>query len=181
MQWRKLREKMRATRAAKAAAVAAASERRALAEHEDVVDPESPAASPAPAVSMPAASSAGGGGRRGKRRFTGAKKDPASIRGAARFIEKGVRLICSECDTEEASEWRISKVNPDRPVCKTCYYRQVRRASHSLASIVRNLSALSVFVTDSYITILHRLPPQKATAPTAGSPVRIQATCARRG
>jgi hypothetical protein len=40
----------------------------------------------------------------------------------------GVPLICSECDAEETSRWCGSKADPNKPVCKTCYERQVRRA-----------------------------------------------------
>jgi hypothetical protein len=185
VQWGTFREKRNARRAAKAAAEAAASERRALADHEsvgvgatraapgsasdDVADPEPAAAPPTPVVSP-----AGGGGRRGKR-FTGAKKDPTTVRGAARFIAMGVPLICSECDAEEASRWHGSKADPNKPVCNICSNRQVRRASHSLASIVCILSALPVFVTDAYVMFLHSSPPPAATAPAAGSPVRTRA------
>ena len=185
MQWGTFREKRNARRAAKAAAEAAASERRALADHEsvgvgatraapgsasdDVADPEPAAPPPTPVVSP-----AGGGGRRG-RRFTGTKKDPTTVTGAARFIAMGVPLICSDCDAEETCQWNGSKADPNKPVCYPCYYRQVRRASNSLASIVCILSALPVFVTDAYIMFLHSSPPPVGTAPAAGSPVRTRA------
>ena len=185
MQWGTFREKRNARRAAKAAAEAAASERRSLADHEsvgvgatraapgsasdDVADPEPAAPPPTPVVSP-----AGGGGRRGKR-FTGAKKDPTTVTGAARFIALGVPLICSDCDAEETSRWNGSKADPNKPVCNPCYSRQVRRASHSLASIVCILSALPVFVTDAYVMFLHSSPPPAATAPAARSPVRTRA------
>ena len=85
-------------------------------------------------ASDPAAPPAGDGTRRGKRkRFNGKKKDPTSVRGARMFIELGVPLICSECDAEETSRWAGGKADPNKPVCKICYERQVRRASHSLA------------------------------------------------
>jgi hypothetical protein len=84
-------------------------------------------------------------------------------------------LICSECDAEEASRWHGSKADPNKPVCNICSNRQVRRASHSLASIVCILSALPVFVTDAYVMFLHSSPPPAATAPAAGSPVRTRA------
>ena len=189
--WRNLREKLRATREAKASAAAAASERRALAEYgsvgvgathgapgsasDDVADPEPSAAPPTPAVSP-----AGGGARRGKR-FTGKKRDPATIKGAAKFIALGVPLICSECDTKETSRWTASKADPNKPVCRSCSNHQVRRAFRSLASIVCILSAVPVFVTDAYGICLHSSPPPAATAPNAGSPVRTRAICARRG
>ena len=185
MQWGTFREKRNARRAAKAAAEAAASERRSLADHEsvgvgatraapgsasdDVADPEPAAPPPTPVVSP-----AGGGGRRG-RRFTGTKKDPTTVTGAARFIALGVPLICSECDAEETCRWYGSKADPNKPVCNTCSNRQVRRAYHSLASIVCILSALPVFVTDVNVMFLHSAPPLAATAPAAGSPVRTRA------
>jgi hypothetical protein len=84
-------------------------------------------------------------------------------------------LICSECDAEEASRWHGSKADPNKPVCNICSNRQVRRASHSLASIVCILSALPVFVTDAYVMFLHSSPPPAATAPSARSPVRTRA------
>jgi hypothetical protein len=93
----------------------------------------------------------------------------------------GVPLICSECDAEEASQWLGNKADPNKPVCRTCSERQVRRASHSLASIVCILSALPVFVTDAYVMFLHSSPLLAATAPAAGSPVRTRARCASRG
>jgi hypothetical protein len=126
---------------------------------DDVADPEPAAAPPTPVVSP-----TGGGGRRG-RRFTGAKKDPTTVRGAARFIALGVPLICSDCDAEETSQWCGSKADANKPVCKTCYTSQVRRAYHSLASIVCILSALPVFVTDVTSCSLHSSPPPAATAP----------------
>jgi hypothetical protein len=119
--------------------------------------------------------------RRRGRRFTGAKKDPKSVRGAARFIALGVPLICSDCDAEETSQWSSSKAAPNKPVCRICSNRQVRRASHSLASIVCILRALPVFVTDAYVMLLHSSPPPAATAPAAGSPVRTRAICSSRG
>ena len=142
---------------------------------DDVADPEPSAAPPTPAVSP-----AGGGARRGKR-FTGKKRDPATIKGAAKFIALGVPLICSECDTKETSRWTASKADPNKPVCRACYQRQVRRAFRFLASIVCILSAIPVFVTDAYGICLHSSPPPAATAPTAGSPVRTRPICARRG
>jgi len=191
VQWGTFREKRNARRAAKAAAEAAANERRALADHEsvgvgatraapgsasdDVADPEPAAAPPTPVVSP-----AGGAGRRGKR-FTGAKKDPTTVGGAARFIAMGVPLICTKCETEETCSWSASIADPNKPVCNNCYAWQVRRAFRSLASIVCILSALPVFVTDAYIMFLHSSPPPAATAPTARSPVRTRAICASRG
>jgi hypothetical protein len=112
--------------------------------------------------------------RRGKR-FTGAKKDPTTVRGAARFIAMGVPLICIDCDAEETSYWCGSKADANKPVCKTCYTSQVRRAYHSLASIVCILSALPVFVADAYVMFLHSSPPPAATAFAARSPVRTRA------
>ena len=97
------------------------------------------------------------------------------------FIELGVPLICSECDAEETSRWAGGKADPNKPVCKICYERQVRRASHSLASIACILSALPVFVTDAYVMFLHSSPPPAATAPAAGSPVQTRARCSSRG
>jgi hypothetical protein len=125
---------------------------------------------------------AGDGARRGKRkRFNGKKKDPTSVRGARKFIELGVPLICSECKNEETSSWSASKADPKKPVCNSCQKRQVRRASHSLASIACILSALPVFVTDAYVMFLHSSPPPAATAPAARSPVRSRARCSSRG
>jgi hypothetical protein len=72
--------------------------------------------------------------RRRGRRFTGAKKDPTTVKGAARFIAMGVPLICIDCDAEETSQWLGSKADRNKPVCTKCYNSQVRRASHSLAS-----------------------------------------------
>ena len=112
--------------------------------------------------------------RRGKR-FTGAKKDPTTVRGAARFIAMGVPLICIDCDAEETSYWCGSKADANKPVCKTCYTSQVRRAYHSLASIVCILSALPVFIADAYVMFLHSSPPPAATAFAARSPVRTRA------
>ena len=86
---------------------------------------------------------AGDGARRGKRkRFNGKKKDPTSVRGARKFIELGVSLICSVCETEAASQWYGNLDDPKKPVCRPCNNRQVRRAFRSLASIVCILSAL---------------------------------------
>ena len=119
--------------------------------------------------------------RRRGRRFTGAKKDPKSVRGAARFIALGVPLICSDCDAEETSQWSSSKADPNKPLCSICYNSQVRCAFRSLASIVCILSALPVFVTDVNVMSLHSSPPPAATAPAARSPVRTRARCASRG
>ena len=146
MQWGTFREKRNARRAAQAAAEAAASERRALADHEsvgvgatraapgsasdDVADPEPAAAPPTPVVSP-----AGGGGRRGKR-VNRVKKDPTTVKGAATFIALGIPLICSVCDSEETPQWYGGSADPPKPVCRICTNRKVRRASHSLASIV---------------------------------------------
>ena len=127
-------------------------------------------------ASDPAASPAGDGAQR----FTGKKKDPKSVRGALTFIEMGVPLICSNCDAEETSRWYGSKADPNKPVCYPCSNRQVRRASHSLASIVCILSALPVFVTDAYVMFLHSSPPPAGTAPAARSPVRSRARCSGR-
>ena len=90
-------------------------------------------------------------------------------------------MICSECDTKETSRWTASNADPNKPVCKACYQRQVRRAFRSLASIVCILSALPVFVTDASVMYLHSSVPPAGTAPNAGSPVRTRARCARRG
>ena len=87
---------------------------------DDVADPEPSAAPPTPIVS-PA-----GGGARQRRRFTGGKKDPASVFGAATFILLGVPLICSECDTKETSQWLGNLQDEDKPVCRACYNHQVR-------------------------------------------------------
>jgi hypothetical protein len=122
-------------------------------------------------ASDPAASPAGDGAQR----FTGKKKDPTSVRGALTFITMGVPLICSECDAEETSRWHGNKADPNKPVCNTCFYRQVRRASHSLASIVCILSAFPGFVIDASVMFLHSSPPPAATAPSARSPVRTRA------
>jgi len=128
-------------------------------------------------ASDPAASPAGDGARR----FTGKKKDPTSVPGALTFIALGVPLICSECDAEETSRWYGSKADPNKPVCNTCFYRQVRRAYHSLASIVCILSAFPGFVIDASVIYLHSSPPPAATAPSARSPVRTRARCSSRG
>ena len=87
---------------------------------DDVADPEPSAAPPTPIVS-PA-----GGGARQRRRFTGGKKDPASVFGAATFILLGVPLICSECDTKETSQWLGNLRDENKPVCEACYRNQVR-------------------------------------------------------
>ena len=133
--WLKVANGVATWHAAKAAPEAAASQRRALADHEsvgvgatgaapgsasdDVADPEPAAALPTLAVSP---AGAGGAGRRGKR-FKGKKKDPTSVRGAARFVALGVPLICSECKNEETSSWYASKADLNKPVCVPCSNR----------------------------------------------------------
>ena len=97
---------------------------------DDVADPEPAAAPPTPVVSP-----AGGGGRRGKR-VNRVKKDPTTVKGAATFIALGIPLICSVCDSEETPQWYGGSADPPKPVCRICTNRKVRRASHSLASIV---------------------------------------------
>jgi hypothetical protein len=127
-------------------------------------------------ASDPAASPAGDGAQR----LTGKKKNPGSVRGALTFIKMDVPLICTKCETKETSSWSASKADPKKPVCNKCHRRQVRRASHSLASIVCILSALPVFVADAYVMLLHSSPPPAATAPAARSPVRSRARCSGR-
>jgi hypothetical protein len=113
-------------------------------------------------------------GARRVTRFTSGKGDPPRVLGAVAFIALGVPLICVECHTKETGQWYSSKADPDKAVCQSCFYRQVCRASHSLASIVCILSALPVFVTDASVMFLHSSAPPAATAPNAGSPVRTR-------
>jgi hypothetical protein len=76
---------------------------------------------------------------------------------------------------DESVVRRQGRPVPPKPVCKICYESQVRRAYHSLASIVCILSALPVFVADASVMFLHSSPLPAATAFAARSPVRTRA------
>ena len=52
------------------------------------------------------------------------KKNP-EVRGETYWIERGVELVCSECEATETSRWEENRERPDEPVCGACYERQL--------------------------------------------------------
>ena len=53
------------------------------------------------------------------------RKENPEVRGETYWIERGVELVCSECEATETSRWFKNRERPDEPVCMACYNRQL--------------------------------------------------------
>jgi hypothetical protein len=53
------------------------------------------------------------------------RKENPEVAMEAYWIERGVELVCSECEATETSRWKENRDRPDEPVCAVCYNRQL--------------------------------------------------------
>jgi hypothetical protein len=53
------------------------------------------------------------------------RKENPEVRKETYWIERGVELVCSECEATETSRWEKNRDRPDEPVCEACYKRQL--------------------------------------------------------
>ena len=52
------------------------------------------------------------------------RKENPEVSGETYWIERGVELVCSECEATQTSAWYKNRERPDEPVCAACYNRQ---------------------------------------------------------
>ena len=53
------------------------------------------------------------------------RKENPEVANEASWIERGVELVCSECEATETCGWYKNRERPDEPVCMACYLRQL--------------------------------------------------------